>query len=76
VLSFIVFFPLLGVAIIALLPRESERHAKWVAAATAFVVLAAAVGLFAAFDRDETGFQFVQRHTWISADIAHFDIQS
>jgi len=75
VLSFIVFFPLLGVAIIALLPRERERDAKWVAAATAFVVLVATLGLFVAFDRDETGFQFVQSHTWISGDIAHFDIQ-
>ena len=74
-LSFIVFFPLLGVAIIALLPRERERDAKWVAAATAFVVLVATLGLFVAFDRDETGFQFVQSHTWISGDIAHFDIQ-
>ena len=74
-LSFIVFFPLLGVAIIALLPKERERDSKWVAAGTAFVVLVAAVGLFVAFDRDQTGFQFVQSHTWISGDIAHFDIQ-
>ncbi len=74
-LSFIVFFPLLGIAIIALLPRERERDAKWVAAATAFVVLVGALALFAAFDRDQTGFQFVQCHTWISGDIAHFDIQ-
>jgi len=75
VLSFIVFFPLLGIAIIALLPRERERDSKWVAAATAFVVLVAALALFAVFDRDQTGFQFVQRHTWISGDIAHFDVQ-
>jgi len=75
VLSFIVFFPLLGIAIIALLPRERERDSKWVAAGTAFVVLVAALGLFAAFDRDQTGFQFVQCQTWISGDIAHFDIQ-
>lgn len=75
ILSFIVFFPLLGVAIIVLLPRERERDAKWVAAATAFVVLVATLGLFVAFDRDETGFQFVQSHTWISGDIAQFDIQ-
>jgi NADH-quinone oxidoreductase subunit M len=75
VLSFIVFFPLLGVAIIALLPKERERDSKWVATGTAFVVLVAAVGLFVAFDRDQTGFQFVQSHTWISGDIAHFDIQ-
>jgi NADH-quinone oxidoreductase subunit M len=75
VLSFIVFFPLVGIAVIALLPRERERYSKWVAAATAFVVLVAALALFAAFDRDQTGFQFVQRHSWISSDIGHFDIQ-
>jgi NADH-quinone oxidoreductase subunit M len=75
VLSFIVFFPLLGIAIIALLPRERERDSKWVAAATAFVVLVASIVLFARFDRDQPGFQFVQCHTWISGDIAHFDIQ-
>jgi NADH-quinone oxidoreductase subunit M len=75
VLSFIVFFPLLGIAIIALLPRERERYSKWVAAGTAFVVLVAALALFAVFDRDQTGFQFVQRHSWISSDIGHFDIQ-
>jgi NADH-quinone oxidoreductase subunit M len=75
VLSFIVFFPLVGIAIIALLPRERERYSRWVAAATAFVVLVAALALFAAFDRDQTGFQFVQHHTWISSDIGHFDIQ-
>jgi len=75
VLSFIVFFPLLGVAIIALLPRERERDSRWVAAGAAFVVLVASLALFAAFDRDEAGFQFVQSHTWISGDIAHFDVQ-
>jgi len=75
VLSFIVFFPLLGIAIIALLPRERERDSKWVAAGTAFVVLVATLALFAAFDRDQTGFQFVQCHTWISGDIADFDVQ-
>ena len=74
-LSFIVFFPLLGIAIIALLPRERERDSKWVAAGTAFVVLVATLALFAAFDRDQTGFQFVQCHTWISGDIADFDVQ-
>ncbi len=76
-LSFIVFFPLLGIATIAFLPRERERDAKWVAAGTAFVVLVAALVLFGRFDRDQTEpiFQFVQGHTWISGDIAHFDVQ-
>ena len=60
----------MGAAIVALLPRERERDARWVAAATAFVVLVAAVVLFAIFDRDQSGFQFVQRKTWIDSDLA------
>jgi NADH-quinone oxidoreductase subunit M len=75
VLTFIVFFPLVGAAIVALLPRERERDARWVAAATAFVVLVAAVVLFAIFDRDQSGFQFVQRKTWVDSELAGLKLQ-
>jgi NADH-quinone oxidoreductase subunit M len=75
VLTFIVFFPLVGAAIVALLPRERERDARWVAAATAFMVLVAAVVLFAIFDRDQGGFQFVQRKTWIDSELAGLKVQ-
>ena len=74
-LTFIVFFPLVGAAIVALLPRERERDARWVAAATAFVVLVAAVVLFAIFDRDQSGFQFVQRKTWVDSELAGLKLQ-
>ncbi len=74
-LSFIVFFPLVGAVIVAFLPRERERDARWVAAGTAFVVLVAAVVLFAIFDRDQSGFQFVQQRTWISGDLAGLTVQ-
>jgi NADH-quinone oxidoreductase subunit M len=75
VLTFIVFFPLVGAAIVAFLPRERERDARWVAAATAFVVLVAAVVLFAIFDRDQSGFQFVQRKTWVDSELAGLKLQ-
>jgi NADH-quinone oxidoreductase subunit M len=75
VLTFIVFFPLVGAAIVALLPRERERDARWVAGATAFAVLVAAVVLFAIFDRDQSGFQFIQRRTWVDGDLAGLKLQ-
>ena len=74
-LTFIVFFPLVGAAVVALLPRERERDARWVAAATAFVVLVAAVVLFVIFDRDQSGFQFEQRQTWIDSELAGLNLQ-
>jgi NADH-quinone oxidoreductase subunit M len=75
VLTFIVFFPLVGAAIVALLPREREQDARWVAAATAFVVLVAAVVLFIIFDRDQAGFQFEQRRTWVDGELAGLKLQ-
>ncbi|MBI1885583.1 MAG: NADH-quinone oxidoreductase subunit M [Chloroflexi bacterium] len=74
-LSFIVFFPLAGVAAIALLPRERETWAKWLAAAAALVVLAASLAVFAAYDRVPGGFQFIDRHTWVDSDLAPFKLQ-
>ncbi|HXG36193.1 MAG TPA: proton-conducting transporter membrane subunit, partial [Dehalococcoidia bacterium] len=74
-LSFIVFFPLLGAVIIALLPKDREHLAKWLAVGTATVVLAATLVLFAAYDREPGGFQFIDQHSWISSDVSDFDIQ-
>jgi len=74
-LTFIVFFPLVGAAVVALLPREHEREARWVAAATGFAVLVAAAVLFAIFDRDQSGFQFIQRESWVDGELAHLKLQ-
>ena len=47
-LTFIVFFPIAGVAAILLLPRERESWAKWIAAGVGAVILALTLTLFAA----------------------------
>ncbi len=72
-LSFIVFFPLLGALAIALLPSEGPLRPRVTAALTTLVVFGATVVLFVAFDRDDGGFQFEERFTWI--DKEGFDIQ-
>jgi NADH-quinone oxidoreductase subunit M len=74
-LSLIVFFPIAAVAAIALLPRERESWAKWIAAAVAAVVLALALTLFAAYDRNPGGYQFVDHHVWLESDLATFTLQ-
>ncbi len=74
-LSFIVFFPIAAVAAIALLPRERESWAKWIAAGVSTVVLALTLVLFAAYDRDPGGYQFVDRHVWLGSDFVDFTIQ-
>jgi len=72
-LTFIVFFPLLGAIAVATLPREEEWRAKQVAALVTTATLAASVIVLTLFERDEAGFQFVERFRWIEA--GGFDIQ-
>jgi len=75
VLTFIVFFPIAGVAAILLLPRERESWAKWIAAGVGAVILALTLTLFAAYDRDPGGFQFVDSTTWLKSDFVDFTLQ-
>ena len=55
-LTIIVFLPLAGVAAIALLPREREDRAKWIAAAVTAVTLCLTLSLFVDYDRGAGGF--------------------
>jgi NADH-quinone oxidoreductase subunit M len=74
-LSSIIFFPIAGVAAIALLPRERESWAKWIAAGVSAVVLALTLVLFAAYDRDPGGYQFMDSHVWLSSDFVDFTLR-
>ena len=74
-LSFIVFFPIAAVAAIALLPRERESWAKWIAAGVSTVVLALTLVLFVAYDRDPGGYQFMDSHVWLGSDFVDFTIR-
>ncbi len=74
-LSFVIFAPLAGVLAIALLPREREGQAKWLAAAASAVVLAAVLFLFVDYDRGAGGFQYIDRETWLESDISDFTLQ-
>src|SRR3990170_2381451 len=74
-LTFLVFFPVLGAIVIATLPREQERHAKLMALGVTGVVLVVSLVMFGMFDRGETGLQLTERFRWIRAENAGFDIQ-
>jgi NADH-quinone oxidoreductase subunit M len=75
-LTFIVFFPVIGALGIATLPRDQERQARWMALAVSVAVLAAGVALFGLFDRESDDLlQFTEQFRWIRAEEAGFDIQ-
>ena len=68
-LSLITFIPLVAAVILSLLARgdsqPAQQNIKYLAlAATVFTFIASLMLLFG-FDADDTGFQFVEEHSWL-----------
>ncbi|MBS3957296.1 MAG: NADH-quinone oxidoreductase subunit M [Clostridiales bacterium] len=71
-LTLIVFVPLLGAVVTALLPKDKPHLPRVVALAFALVDLALVGVLIARYDTGG-GMQFVERHSWVpQADIQYF----
>ena len=69
-LTLAVFIPLVGMAIVMLMPRAEEQAVKVVALLTSLVTLAVGVGLLARFDYGKTStLQFQVNKSWI--DLIH-----
>jgi NADH-quinone oxidoreductase subunit M len=74
-LNVLIFLPLFGAAWIATLrgPRVGTA-AKLVGLLVSFAALAVAIGLFAAFDRGDPGWQFRTRVDWIPSLGIHYHV--
>ena len=87
-LSLLLFLPIAGALLIALLPSDRVRtHAvlgwlpgsqqeqvKWLALAISLTTFVVAVILYIDFDRGQSGFQFTDTFTWVSAKDVGFDV--
>ena len=67
VLTLVVFFPLLGALVVALLPSEAKGTIREVATAVLAVPLLLVAILFAGFHYGASGLQFVEQVPWIPA---------
>jgi len=65
ILSLLTFIPLLGTLLIIFVPKDKHLAIKIIALVVTFVVLVGAVYLYAAFDANDPGFQFVEHYQWI-----------
>jgi len=74
-LSVAIFAPLVGVLAIALLPKERESQAKWIATLASGFVLALVLLMFIDYDRSAGGFQYLDRAKWLQSDISDFTLQ-
>ena len=64
-LSITVFLPLVGVLLIALLPKKLEAASKWIALITSVADFGLVVWLFTQFKIGSSAMQFVTRVSWI-----------
>ncbi|HEY3354622.1 MAG TPA: hypothetical protein VGQ83_15325 [Polyangia bacterium] len=64
-LTWMVFFPLIGALLLMLVPKGKEKYVKWVALGAAAVPGVLAIYLYQLFDRGAHGLQFVQHFVWI-----------
>ena len=71
-LSIIVFLPVIGAIVIALLPKADPRRIKLTAAVFTLVTFALSLAVFAMFDRSAEGAQFVMKASWIPSINANY----
>jgi len=65
ILSAVTFLPVLGAAVVFLLPRRGEDLVKVTALATSLVTFAVSVPLFTRFDASLSAYQFVEQRAWM-----------
>jgi NADH-quinone oxidoreductase subunit M len=68
ILSVITFLPLLGVLFILMVKGEDEtalRNVRWAALWTTLVTFLVSLLIWAGFDSNAAGFQFIEEHSWL-----------
>lgn len=65
VLSSMIFIPLIGAAVIALLPKPQEWIAKSIGLVSSAAVLGLAIWLMVDFDKSSDAYQAVEKYIWI-----------
>ncbi|MDP2954246.1 MAG: hypothetical protein Q8O76_13145, partial [Chloroflexota bacterium] len=71
-LSLIVFLPLIGALVIALLPSPSGKQVKGIAAVFTLVVFILSLAMALSFRPGQQGMQFVERADWIPQIGIHY----
>jgi NADH-quinone oxidoreductase subunit M len=71
ILTVLTWLPLLGAAVLVLLPKTAIDAIRWLTFAVTMVVFALSLALWQAFDGSNAGFQFVVNMPWIGDSIGY-----
>jgi NADH-quinone oxidoreductase subunit M len=69
-----VFIPLVGAAVMMLIPKAQESTLKWVALLTSLVTFGVGGYILSEFDYESSGLQFKVNHSWIDAINSRYQI--
>ncbi|MGA7328234.1 MAG: NADH-quinone oxidoreductase subunit M [Rhodomicrobium sp.] len=75
ILSTIIFLPLLGALLLAILRGNDDaarKNARWIALWTTLITLGVSLVLAAQFDPANSGFQFIEHRPWLSNAITYY----
>jgi NADH:ubiquinone oxidoreductase subunit 4 (subunit M) len=67
VVTAILFIPVVGALIVALLPREQTELPRAIALLFSGAAFALSIVLFIVFDRNTTSYQYINHFTWLDA---------
>ena len=76
-LSWIIFLPVIGLVVIALMPKQGERTVKWVALVAALAAFILSIAVFWMFDRSSASIglmQFEEKIPWIPAINSYYHL--
>ena len=76
-LSWVIFLPVIGLIVIALLPKPSQKTVKWTALIAALASFAVSIAVFLMFDRSAAAIgrmQFEEKLLWIPAINAYYHL--
>ena len=80
-LTLFLLLPLVGAALLAVIPNERKEEARWIALGFSGLALAVSVAIFTRFmlvlysDAGVEGYEFVDRFVWISPRDTGFTVQ-
>ncbi len=73
-LTFILFFPVLGAIAVLFLPRDNQRAIRWTAFGASLVPFLLTVVLWSQFKAAQPGYQFEEQYNWYPAIHASFHL--